>query len=174
MNKTAVLYGPVGGSTENVAKMIVEQLGADKCDIHPVKGKDKEILGNYKNLILGIATIGTETWHSEPAKSGWFTFINELKESDLEGKVIALFGLGDHIRYPDHFVDAMGELYNVLVNKGIEPVGKVDPSGYEFNDSGAIVDNMFVGLPIDEVFQPDLTEKRIKEWLNVILPHFHD
>ena len=172
MNKTAVFYGPAGGSTENVARRIGELIGSDMCDLIPVGDATGDDLKEYKNIIFGIATIGNETWDSEPVKSGWFTFINELEEADLTGKVIALFGLGDHIRYPDHFVDAMGELYRIVNGKGVVPVGKVDQSGYEFNDSGAVVDNMFVGLPIDEVFEPDLTDKRIREWVSGIISEF--
>ena len=172
MKKTAVFYGPVGGSTENVAKRIAELIGLDICDLHPVKDKEVDALAGYENLIFGIATIGTETWHSEPAKSGWFKFINVLEKANLEGKVVCLFGLGDHVRYPDHFVDAMGEIYSLLREKGIDTVGKVDIRGYEFNDSHAVVEGRFVGLPIDEVFEAELTDKRIRDWVDEIKKEF--
>jgi len=173
MNKTAVFYGPVGGSTENVARRLVDLIGSDICDLVPVLDATGDDLKEYRNIIFGIATIGNETWHSEPVKSGWFTFINELESADLSGKVIALFGLGDHIRYPDHFVDAMGELYRIISGKGVEPVGKVDTTGYEFNDSLAVIGGKFVGLPIDEVFESDLTDERIREWVSEIIKEFN-
>ena len=172
MKRTAVFYGPVGGSTENVARRIVELIGQDLCDLHPVRDKNYKELEKYDNLIFGIATIGTETWHAKPAESGWFKFINELGKADLKGKVIALFGLGDHIRYPDHFVDAMGEIYNTLSDKGFDTIGKVKADKYEFNDSVAVLEGNFVGLPIDEVFQPDLTDARIMEWVEEIKKNF--
>jgi flavodoxin I len=95
-----------------------------------------------------------------------------LENADLDGKVIALFGLGDQIRYANHFVDAMGQLYKLITAKGLDVIGKVDPSEYNFADSEAIIDGQFAGLPVDEEFQPDLTDERISRWLEKILPEF--
>ena len=36
MDKIAVLFGPVGGSTEKIARLIAEKIGAEKCDLVPV------------------------------------------------------------------------------------------------------------------------------------------
>jgi len=172
MKKIGLLYGPVGGSTERVAKQIHEIIGADKCDILKVRDSKKEDLSRYDNIIFGCSTIGAETWQADQVKSGWFTFIHELGKADLKGKKIAIFGLGDQIRYPDHFVDAMGEIYEILKSKGADTVGKVDPAGYQFTDSKALSGGRFVGLPIDEEFEADQTESRIREWLREILPQF--
>lgn len=172
MKKTAIFYGPVGGSTEFVAKRMYEIIGSDLCDLVPVRDAGAADLQKYDNLIFGISTIGNETWHSEPVKSGWFSFINILRDADIDGKTVALFGLGDQVRYADHFVDAMGELYNIISGKNVKIVGSVDPAGYEFRDSDAIVDGMFVGLPIDQDFESDLTQQRIAEWIKTIMPAF--
>ena len=172
MKKIGLLYGPVEGSTERVAEKIWNLIGRDKCDLLKVRDSDKSHLAKYDNIILGTSTIGMETWDGEPVKSGWFTFIHELTDADMSGKKVALFGLGDHIRYPDHFVDAMGDIYEILIEKGVDTIGKVDPSGYQFTDSKAFVNDVFVGLPIDEEFQSDLTEKRINEWVTLILREF--
>jgi flavodoxin I len=172
MNKTAIFYGPVGGSTEYVAKKIHEIIGKDNCDLNPVLTSVMEDLEKYDNLILGIATIGMETWQAEKPKSGWFTFVSDLGKADLKGRKVAMFGLGDHIRYADHFVDSLGEIYEVALKRGAEIVGSVSTEGYEFGESKAVVDGRFVGLPIDEDFQSDLTLKRIKTWVKEILPEF--
>jgi flavodoxin I len=172
MKKTAIFYGPVGGSTEYVAKKMQEIIGQKDCDLLAVKDAVADDLLKYDNLVFGIATIGNETWHSEPVKSGWFTFINILEKSNIEGKTVALFGLGDQIRYADHFVDAMGDLYEILKDKNVRIVGNVKPDDYEFKDSKALVDGLFVGLPIDEDFESERTLKRISVWVNQVLPLF--
>ncbi|MBS0010190.1 MAG: flavodoxin domain-containing protein, partial [Bacteroidales bacterium] len=122
-------------------------------------------IDKFDNIIFGIATIGKETWDAEPVKSGWFEFMPELEKADLQGKKIAIFGLGDHVRWPNHFVDAMGQVYRILQEKGVDTIGKVSPDDYTFDESEALIDGMFVGLPIDEDFEPDLTDIRIKEWM---------
>lgn len=171
MNKTAIFYGPVGGSTESVAKKIQLLFGKDKCDLVAVRDASADDLTRYDNLIFGIATIGNETWNSEPVKSGWFTFFNTLKEATLDGKTVAFFGLGDQVRYADHFVDAMGDLYEMMSEKDVRLIGSVDPSGYDFRDSKALVDGRFVGLPVDEDFDSDRTLQRITSWVNELKPH---
>lgn len=170
MKKIGLFYGPVSGSTERVAEMIWNHIGKDKCDILKVRDSGKAELAKYDSIIFGISTIGTETWQSEKVKSGWFTFIHELTDFDMKGKKVAIFGLGDHIRYPEHFVDAMGDIYEILQSQGVDTIGKVDISGYQFKESKAVVGRQFVGLPIDEDFEPEKTATRVKDWINQILP----
>jgi flavodoxin I len=152
MKKIGLFYGPVSGSTERIAEKIWNLIGKEKCDLLKVRDSKKEDLARYDSIIFGISTIGAETWDAEAVKSGWFTFIHELTDADLTGKKFAIFGLGDQIRYPDHFVDAMGDLYEILSDKGSDTVGKVDPAGYQFTDSKALLNGKFVGLPLDEDF----------------------
>ncbi len=66
----------------------------------------------------------------------------------------------------------MGVLAKDLLKKNATIVGKVDPSGYEFDDSEAIFDGMFIGLPIDEDFESELTDERVTNWVNSIKPAF--
>lgn len=170
MQKTAIFYGPVGGSTEYVAKKIQEIIGSDRCDLIPVREASVTDLEKYDNIIFGIATIGNETWHNEPVKSGWFGFMPELEKCNFSGKKCAIFGLGDQIRYADHFVDAMADVYEVIMENGATVTGSVDPEGYEFNHSRSLIDGKFIGLPVDEDFESDRTSKRIKSWLEEIMP----
>lgn len=44
-------------------------------------------------------------------------------------------------------------------------VGLTDTDGYEFDESKAVVNGKFVGLTLDEDNQSDLTEKRLKSWI---------
>ncbi|MBN1387049.1 MAG: flavodoxin [Bacteroidales bacterium] len=174
MKKIGIFYSPSGGRTEKVAKRIGLLLKLDDSDVNSLEGISINDIDKYENIIFGIATIGKETWDAEHIDSGWFDFMPELEKADLHGKKIAIYGLGDHVRWPNHFVDAMGELYQLLKGKGIDTIGKVSPDDYTFEESDALVDGMFVGLPIDEDFQPDLTEQRINEWVRQIKKQFND
>ncbi len=172
MKKVAIMYGPAGGGTESVAKRIGQILGHENHELIPMDGAKTVDLAKYDNIIFGVATIGKETWDAEPVRSGWFDFMPELEKADLSGKKIAIYGLGDHVRWPNHFVDSMGELYKILKNKGIDTVGKVNPGDYTFEESEALIEGLFVGLPVDEDFEPDLTDQRIQEWVEVIIREF--
>lgn len=169
---TAIFYGPVEGSTEYVAKMIQTTIGIDRCELIPVREASVKDLEKYDNIIFGVATIGNEAWDNEPVKSGWFGFMPELEKCDFNGKKCAIFGLGDLVRYANHFVDGMAEVYEVIKENGASVYGSVDPEGYDFNHSKSLIDGKFIGLPIDEDFESDLTKKRINEWLDKLLPHF--
>jgi len=172
MKKIGLFYGPVGGSTERVAEMICDLIGRDKCDLKKAKDSSEFDLARYDNIIFGIATLGSETWQSEEIKSGWFSFVNKLAATDMKGKKVAIFGLGDQVRYPNHFVDAMGDVFELLQLQGVDTIGKVDTEGYEFTDSKAVVGNLFVGLPVDEDFESEKTNHRIADWVKRILPSF--
>jgi len=160
MTSTAVFYGSDTGNTEAVAKQIAEKLQAD---IYDVSTNPKDKLGAYKNLILGTSTMGLGDLQDD-----WASFISELEQADLSEKTVALFGLGDAEMYTDTFVDGMGEIYNSIKDKGCKIVGQVAASNYEFDDSSAVVDGSFVGLPLDEDNQSDLTEERLGAWIESI------
>ena len=172
MKKIAIFYGPAGGRTENVALRIAELLGTGTNDLISLDRASVKDIDRFDNIIFGIATIGKETWDAEPVESGWFDFMPELEKADLEGKKIAIFGLGDHVRWPNHFVDAMGQLYQLLSEKGMDTVGKVNPGDYSFEESEALIDGLFVGLPIDEDFEPELTDERIQNWVKQLIAEF--
>ena len=164
MDKTAVFYGSDTGNTEAAAKQIAAKLQADIFD---VAGNPKDKLAEYKNLILGTSTMGIGDLQSD-----WTVFISELAKTDLSGKTIALFGLGDADMYADSFVDGLGEIYNTIKDKGCKIVGQVDTDSYEFDASNAVINGEFVGLPLDEDNQSDLTDARIDKWIEQIKAEF--
>ena len=172
MDKIAIFYAPAGGRTEDVAKRIGELIGSGNHVLISMSEAGLDDLARYNKIIFGIATIGKETWDAEPVKSGWFDFMPELEKASLDGKKVALYGLGDHVRWPNHFVDSIGQAYRILKSKGIETIGKVSPDEYTFEESEALIDGMFVGLPIDEDFEPEHTDKRIKAWVEQIKNEF--
>ncbi|HAM97167.1 MAG TPA: flavodoxin [Marinilabiliales bacterium] len=167
-SKIAVLYGPKGGNTEKIAKLIAKKIGHDKCDLIAVRDADETLLAPYNKLIIGGSTIGTHNWSHSNTSVDWDQFMPKFKKMNFAGKKVAIFGLGDHLAYTNHFVDEMFSLYQVLKNNGATIVGQWPTDGYEFNESAAIVNGKFVGLPIDEDHEDDLSEGRIDAWLNTL------
>ncbi len=164
--RVGIFYGPVGGSTERVAKKIQEAFGNDLADLHTIKDCKAKDLDKYENIIFGCSTIGKETWQADKPKPDWDIFRPEIDKIDYKGKTFALFGLGDSVTYTALFVDAMGILAKEMQRHGAKIVGRVPTCEYQFTDSEAVIDGQFIGLPIDEDFESDLTERRIKEWVD--------
>ena len=83
-----------------------------------------------------------------------------------------MFGLGDQVTYDLHFVDALGIIAEIILPKGAQVIGKVDTDGYDFRESQALYDGQFIGLPVNEDFEPELTDQRVNSWVKVIQPEF--
>ncbi|GAF03718.1 flavodoxin [Saccharicrinis fermentans DSM 9555 = JCM 21142] len=96
------------------------------------------------------------------------TFVDTLSLCNLEGKKVALFGLGDQFTYPDTFCNGMGKLYEIIKDKGCVFVGAWPCEEYDFSDSLALIDGKFIGLALDEDNEPDLTDYRLKEWVKIL------
>jgi flavodoxin I len=166
MNKrVGIFFGPAGGSTERVAKKIQIAFGENIADLIPIRGCKASDIEKYENIIFGCSTIGKETWQADKSKPDWDEFRSELDKINYKGKTFALFGLGDHISYAAMFVDAMGILAKEMMKHNATIVGRVPSCEYEFKESEALIGNEFIGLPIDEDFEADLTDRRIKEWI---------
>jgi len=103
---------------------------------------------------------------------GWEEFLPQLKNVDFTGKTVALFGLGDQDKYPDEFVDALGELYQFVVARGAKVVGAWPADDYHFISSKALVDDQFAGLVLDQENQKNLSDARLDAWLKQIAPDF--
>ena len=103
------------------------------------------------------------------SSSDWDEFLPKFKKMDFNGKTVAIFGLGDHMAYPNNFVDSMRIIYDSLIESNATIIGECDTDNYEFNESQAVVNGKFVGLPIDEDYQEELTDERVDAWLKTIL-----
>ncbi|MBN2788047.1 MAG: flavodoxin [Paludibacteraceae bacterium] len=160
MNTTAVFYGSTTGNTETIAKQIAGKLNAD---IYNVADNPIDKIAEYQNLILG-----TSTWGLGDLQDDWDSFLPKLAKTDLTGKTIALFGLGDSSSYPDTFVDGMGAIFDAIKSKACTIVKVINTTDYNFSDSKAIVDGYFVGLPLDEDNESNLTNNRIDNWIEEI------
>lgn len=83
---------------------------------------------------------------------------------DMRGKRIALVGVGDETM-TDSFCSGVGKLYQRLNHTGAYFIGTYPADVYNFKHSDAIVDGKPVGLLLDEVNHPDLTDGRIDGWM---------
>lgn len=172
MSKIGLFFGPLKGSVHRVAEKVKAAIGEENIDMISVNDADETDLEKYDRIIFGISTVGKETWNSDFSNTDWSKFFPNISKVDYSGKTIAIFGLGDHLTYGRHFVNAMGVLAKELLKNGAEIIGRVDPSAYEFEDSEAIFDGMFIGLPVDEDFEPELTDQRVTSWVESIKPGF--
>lgn len=164
MNKIGIFYGSTSGNTETVANNIAEKTDAD---IFNVADDPINKISEYQNLIFG-----TSTWGLGDLQDDWDAFLSELENADLTGKIIAIFGVGDAYSYPDTYVDGIGIIYQAVKDKGCTIVGMVDAKEYEFDESQAVIDGKFMGLPLDEDNNSHLTEGRICKWLDSIINSF--
>lgn len=163
MSKTIVIYGSSTGTCEAIAEKIGSRLGAEVLNVQDLTA---DVVAANDNLILG-----TSTWGAGELQDDWYDGINVLKSADLSGKTIALFGCGDCESYGDTFVGGVGELYDAIKSSGAKIIGAVSTDGYTFDDSAAVVDGQFVGLPLDDVNEDDKTDGRIDAWLSQISPN---
>ena len=90
----------------------------------------------------------------------------------LKGKKVAIFGLGDQIRYPENFADGIGLLAEVFEEDGATLVGFTSSSGYTFERSKALHDGQWCGLVIDLDNQSEQAEEKIKEWCKQVKKEF--
>ena len=172
MSKIGLFFGPLKGSVNRVAEKVKTAVGEQNIDLISVNDATTADLEKYDLIIFGISTVGKETWDSNYSNTDWSKFFPNISKVNFSGKTVAIFGLGDHITYASHFVNSMGFLAKELLTQGATIVGQVDPSGYEFDDSEAVIDGKFIGLPVDEDFEPELTDERVAQWVKSIKPSF--
>lgn len=156
-----VIYGSDGGATKGVAAKISKKVQGRSVDIKSATPADFE---GCDLLILGSPTYGAGDMQVD-----WEDNIDTLKAANIAGKKVALFGTGDQAAYPDSFVDAMGILYDHVVEQGADVVGFTETAGYDYTGSAAERDGRFVGLAVDQDGQSSLTERRVTAWLAGLL-----
>lgn len=176
MAKIGVFFGTETGNTRKIAKQIKKQfddeLMAKPLNVNRIEVE--EFLG-YDYLILGTPTQGDGLLpglSAECENESWEEFLPKLEDESFEGKTIAIFGLGDQVTYPLEFVNAIYLLYEFFEERGATLVGQWPTEGYSFEESLAVVDDHFLGLPLDQDNQSDQTDARLSAWLQSISADF--
>lgn len=167
MKKTIVVYGSSTGTCEELAGKIAAALGLDDSAVINVSELTPDMISENEALILGSAT-----WGCGELQDDWYDGVKVLQSADLNGKIVALFGCGDSESYGDTFCDAIGLLYQEIKDKGCTLTGHgISTDGYLHTDSVALdAEGNFLGLALDEMNQPELTDSRIAAWAEQIAP----
>ena len=165
MNKIAILYGSSTGNTEAVAKQIKE-LFDGQADIYNVAEVRLDDIKNYPYLILGTSTTGIGDLQDD-----WDGFLPSFSKMDLSGKKVAIFGLGDSASFSGSFAQSMRVIYDAIKDK-VKIVGQVPDEGYTYDESESVIDGMWVGLPLDEDNEYNLTAQRLKSWVEILKKEF--
>ena len=163
MKEFGIFYGSTTGTTEGIAEKIAQALNVDTSDVHNVGNTNVDEVDNYKCLILG-----SSTWGVGDLQDDWNGFLDKLAAKNLSGKKIALFGCGDSCTFGGSFCDALGTIYNDLQSSGCTFVGFIDNDGYHYDSSTAEIDGRLVGLLVDEMNEPELTDERLNNWIKTI------
>lgn len=166
MKSIAIIYGSSTEKTKQAAEKIADKLQEYNPTLVDIYDGDEQPFITHDVLIMGVST-----WGVQDLQDDWNDFYPTLEKLDLSGKTVAIFGMGDASIYPSSFVDAIGILYEIMVEKGATVVGQVSTEGYDFDFSRAVVDDMFVGLPLDDDTEPELTDQRIADWVELLKPH---
>ncbi len=161
MKKIGLFYSFNTQSTASVAKRIKEAFGEGAIEEVNAENLSSEKLLSYENLILGVPT-----WFDGELPNYWDEFVPALLDLDLQGKKVAIFGLGDQKQYPDNFCDAVGTVADLLSKRGATIVGETLNENYTFDASLALRVNHFCGLILDGDNQPELSAPRIEEWVD--------
>jgi hypothetical protein len=93
----------------------------------------------------------------------------EMQKLNLQGKKVAVFGLGDSVSYGENYADASGELHDTFQKLGCNMMGYTSQEGYEHSASKAIRGDQFCGLLCDNVNQEELTQGRVKLWVKQLI-----
>jgi flavodoxin I len=167
MKTIAIFYGSSTGNTQSVAEAISKKLSGNEVYLYDVSKAKAEDVEKFDNIILG-----TSTWGFGDLQDDWDSFLPVLAKANLEGKTVALFGLGDSSSYSDTFVNGMRIIFDALASKKCKITGSTDSSGYSFSDSEALYNGSFVGLPLDEDNESTLTNSRLDAWISKIMNDF--
>lgn len=167
----AIFYGSTTCYTEMVAEKLLALLQADprfgdyQLSLHNIKHTPIATMAQYDVLILGIST-----WDFGELQEDWESQWQDIQQVQLDGKIVAIFGLGDQLGYTDWFVDAIGMLDQAISHNSLQRIGYWSTEGYDFAKSKATTDDgdWFVGLALDEANQYDLTDSRLSDWCDQI------
>lgn len=155
---TAIFYGSSTGNTQSAAEAIAKTLSIK--EVFDISKDCIEKIGEYDKIILG-----TSTWGEGDLQDDWDSEWKVFEQLDFNGKTVALFGLGDQESYSDHYLDAMGMVYQTVIKNGGKVIGEWSSDGYAHDESAAEVESgFFVGLALDEDNESDLTASRIDSW----------
>lgn len=174
MKKILILYWPKGGSVNKCAEIMHSMLDTHEADLVELSEFDLSRIADYDLIIFGGSTVGSETWQEAMADDEWSPFFLRMvnEKVDLSTTKVALFGLGNQILYPHHFINGMRRTYDELKEFSPAFIGRWPSEHYTFTESDALDGDEFLGLPLDEDTESHMTESRIQKWLAQLLDEY--
>lgn len=165
----AIFFGSTTGNTEASAEAIRDAFGEDMVDLYDVASDPLEVAESYDRIIFGVPT-----WDFGGMEDNWEAVWDDLTALTLDGKKVAFFGQGDQNGFGEWYLDAMGDIYRVVIESGAEVVGFWSVEGYSFVTSQALTEDktQFVGLALDEDNEEHLSDERITAWCDQVLEEF--
>ena len=165
-----LFFGSTTCYTEMAAEKIRDIIGADIVSLHNIKDEPLKNAEQYDFIIFGIST-----WDFGEIQEDWESKWDDIKDVDLNGKTIALFGMGDQQGSGQWFQDALGMLHDEINAQAITQLGFwPNDSNYEFEASKALTEDgkQFVGLALDEDSQYELSDERIATWVEQVMTEY--
>jgi flavodoxin II len=162
--RVGIFFGSTTCYTEMAGEKIqaaLQQTLEQAVDLFDIKDTPLAKSQEYDFIIYGIST-----WDFGELQEDWESTWEDIAKLRLEGKTVALFGLGDQMGYADWFQDALGMLHDELIILGCDIVGYWPVAGYEFVASKGLTEDgdYFVGLSLDDENQFEETDARIEQW----------
>ena len=167
MNKTAIIYSFNTKKTGKVAERIKEAFNDDMVEMVNAEEITEALFMSFDQIIMGVPT-----WFDGELPNYWDEFVPALEDLDLNGKKVALYGLGDQKGYPENFLDGMGLMAKILEKCNATLVGFTSVEGYEFESSLAQRGDQFAGLAIDYENQGSMNKERIAAWVESLKKEF--
>ena len=152
MKKIGLFYATKAERTSWVAEKIQKEFSKEKIETVPIEQ--------------------ASTWFDGELPTYWDELLPELRTMKLKGKKVAIFGLGDQIRYPENFADGIGLLAEVFEGDEATLVGFTSSEGYTFERSKALRGEQWCGLVVDLDNQSEQAEKKIKAWCQQVKKEF--
>ena len=158
-----IYFATTTGKTEDIAERLHDILPSAESPKDLADVSDVNEFTSLDGIICGIPTWNTGA-DSERSGTAWDTLLEDIGSLNLNGKKVAIFGLGDSSTYTENFCDAMEELHSYFVKAGASMVGYVSKSDYTFEESKSVIGDSFCGLPLDEDSESDMTDDRLVNW----------
>ena len=167
-----LFYGSTTCYTEIAAEKIRDIIGHDIVSLHNIKDEPLKNAEQFDFVIFGIST-----WDFGELQEDWESIWDDIKDVNLNGKTVALFGMGDQQGYGQWFQDALGMLHDEICVQSITLLGKwPNDTSYEFEASKALTEDgkQFVGLALDEDSQYELSDDRIATWVEQVMTEYSE
>ncbi|MEG1364545.1 MAG: flavodoxin domain-containing protein, partial [Cetobacterium sp.] len=105
------------------------------------------------------------TYGAGQLQEDWMRVMDDLKNTDFSNKKVGLIGRGNQGFFAATFIDAIRDLYDIIIENNGEVIGSTSLEGYSFEKSKSVINNKFIGLALDEMFMMDEINEKLDNWI---------